>query len=281
MAQQNEFVTDATSEEFPRAVLQRSHEVPVVVDFWAEWCGPCKVLGPLLESLAEEARGDFELVKVDVDSSPDLAREFDIQGIPTVIAFRDGAVAGRFTGAQPETRVRQWLEAILPDELDIMVEAARDAALEGDVTQAAHIFQQVLDRQADHPDAGTGLASLMIARGDTDDALIVLGRLAPTPDVERLQAAARLSASRGDDLSDLQAAVDADPDDEGARLALAAALAGRGEFEPALDLMLHAVRARGERWEEGRQGMLDIFEVLGNEHPLTLTYRRQLANALF
>ncbi len=281
MAHQNEFVKDTTTEEFPRAVLQRSHEVPVVVDFWAEWCAPCKVLGPVLEDLAAEHEGAFELVKVDVDANPELAQEFSIQGIPAVIAFRDGAIASRFTGAQPESRVRQWLTAILPDELDAMVDAARDAALDGDITQASHIFAQVLERQPDHQDAGTGLASLLIAAGDTDDALIVLGKLSPTPEVERLQAAARLSATRGDDISELQSALDADPADDGARLALARALAGRGEFEPALDMMLHVVRAKGDLWEEGRQAMLDIFGVLGADHPLTQTYRRQLANALF
>jgi putative thioredoxin len=281
MDQQHHFISDATTAEFPQSVLQRSHEIPVVVDFWAEWCGPCKVLGPLLEQLTIEADGDFELVKVDVDANPDLSAQFGVQGIPTVIAFRDGAVAGRFTGALPEPQLREWLEEILPSELDRMVEQGRDAALAGDLVQAEQIFRMALDQQPDHPEAGPTLASLLIARGDSEEALIVLGKLTPTPEVERLQAAARLTSSRTDDLSPLEAAVAANPTDDGARLALARALASGSEFEPALDLMLAVVRNRSEQWEEARDGMLDIFGVLGNEHPLTQAYRRQLSNALF
>ena len=281
MAQQHDHISDVSTEDFPQAVLQRSHEVPVVVDFWAEWCGPCKVLGPLLERLTLEAHGAFELVKVDVDANPQLSAQFGVQGIPTVIGFRDGAIAGRFTGALPERQLRAWLEELLPSELDELFERGRDAALAGDVLQAEQIFRMVLDQQPDHADAGATLASLLLARGDTEEALIVLGKLAPSPEIERLQAAARLTASRTDDVSPLEAAVDADPDDAAARLSLARALASRSEFEPALDHMLVVVRAKAELKDEARQAMLDVFEVLGADHPLTATYRRQLANALF
>jgi putative thioredoxin len=281
MAQQHDHITDATTEDFPQVVLQRSHEVPVVVDFWAAWCGPCKVLGPVLEKLTVEADGTFDLVKVDVDANQELSQQFGVQGIPTVIAFRGGAIAGRFTGALAEPQVRTWLEEILPSELDAMVEQARDAAISGDVIQAEQIYRMVLEQRADHADAGTGLASLLLADGDTEEALIVLGKLAPTPEVERLQAAARLSASRTDDVAHLEAAVAADPDDGQARLALAQALAGRSEFEPALDHMLAVVQTKGELMDDARKAMLDVFGVLGDEHPLTTPYRRRLASALF
>ncbi len=281
VARQHEHISDITTEDFPQAVLQRSHEVPVVVDFWAAWCGPCKVLGPLLEKLTIEASGAFELVKVDVDANPQLSQQFGVQGIPTVVGFRDGAVAGRFTGALPEPQLRAWLTEILPSELDEMVDQGRDAALAGDLVQAEQIFRMVLDRQPDHPDAGAALASLLIARGDSEEALIVLGKLAPNAEVERLQAAARLTGARTDDLGPMESAVAADPEDGAARLALARALASGSEFEPALDNMLAVVRTKGGHWEEARDAMLDIFEVLGNEHPLTQAYRRQLSNALF
>jgi putative thioredoxin len=274
-------VTDITTAEFPQAVLQRSHQVPVVVDFWAEWCGPCKVLTPLLERLAEEAAGEFELVKVDVDANPELSTQFGIQGIPTVIAFRDGAVEGRFSGAIPESSLRTWLQEIVPSELDRMVDEARDAAIAGDPARAEELFRSVLDRRADHPEAATGLASMLIARGDTDEALIVLGKLPPGSEVDRLQAAARLNASRDIDVASLERAVEADPDDGAARLALARALAAHSEFEPALDHLLKVVREKGEHLDDARTGMLDIFGVLGDDHPLTATYRRQLSSALF
>jgi putative thioredoxin len=281
MTHPSRHISDISTADFPQMVLQRSHEVPVVVDFWAEWCGPCKVLGPILEHLTVEADGAFELVKVDVDANPELSQQFGIQGIPTVIAFRDGAIANRFTGALPEQQIRVWLGEIMPSELDQMVEQARDAALAGDLLQAEQVFRMVLEQESDHADAGTGLASLLLARGDSEEALIVLGKLAPTSEVERLQAAARLSASRTDDVSGLEAKVAADPADDAARLELARALAGRSEFEPALDHMLRVVQSKGEQSDVARRAMVDIFDVLGDEHPLTVPYRRRLASALF
>jgi len=277
----SEHVTEVSTADFPAAVVQRSHEVPVVVDLWAEWCGPCKILGPVLEKLAGEANGAWELVKVDVDANPELSNRLGVQGIPTVVAFRDGVAVSRFTGAIPEPAVRQWLEQIVPSELDRAVDEARDAALAGDTERAEYLFRAVLGTRSDHPDAGTGLASLLIAAGDTEEAMIVLGRLVPTPEVDRLQAAARLTEARTSDVADLERAVAADPTDGAARLALARGLASHGEYEPALDYMLAVVREKGPQLEDARRAMLDIFEVLTNEHPLTPIYRRQLASALY
>ena len=277
----NQYIKDITSEEFQQAVLQRSREVPVVVDFWAEWCGPCKVLSPLLETVTTEAEGAFELVKIDVDTNQELAGQFDVQGIPTVIAFRDGAPVDRFTGAYPEKELRSWITGVLPSELGRIVDEARDAALSGDTERASVLFREVLGSDAGHSEAGTGLASLLIADGETDEALIVLGRLAPTAEVDRLQAAARLIASRDDNVADLEAKVDAAPGDGHARLDLARGLAARAEFEPALDHLITLVRGKGEQADDARQAILDIFGVLGDDHPLTVTYRRLLTNALF
>ena len=274
-------VHDITTEDFPAAVLQRSREVPVVVDFWAEWCEPCKVLGPMLETAAADAGGAFELVKVDVDQNQELSAQFGIQSIPTVVAFRDGAPVSRFSGAIPQPALDEWISTIMPTELELMIEAARDAALEGDEQRSEELFRQVLTQQADNQDAGTGLAGLLMARSDHQEALIVLGKLAPTADVERLQSAARLGQSRGDDLGELTEAAQTDPDDDAAAIRLATALAGRGEYEPALDQLLAVVRKRRDSLDEARTAMVDIFGVLGDEHPTTIAYRRQLANALF
>ena len=205
--------TDITTEEFGRAVLQRSHEVPVVVDFWAEWCGPCRTLGPILEKVAAES--PVELVKVDVDQNQALAQQFGVQGIPNVIGFRNGEAVSRFTGAVPEAAVREWVTNLLPSEADLTTDRARDALLAGDNEAAETEFRRALDIDPSHHDAATGLASLLIARGDNEDALAVLGKVSPTADVERLQAAARVQGS-GSDVGEFEAALAADPSDHSA-----------------------------------------------------------------
>lgn len=275
------YIKDVTVEDFQQAVLQKSHELPVVVDFWAEWCGPCRTLGPTLEKLASDAAGAFLLAKVDVDANQELATQFNVQGIPTVIGFVGGAPVDQFTGALPENAIRQWLTNLLPSELDLVVEQARDAAIAGNLETAERLFAAALEEQPDHQEAGTGLAALQIASGRQDEALILLGKLAVTDEVERLQSAARLTASRGSDLAEIEQRLEADPDNDATRIDLALTLAGRAEYEPALDQLLVVVKARGSHKDAARKAMLDIFEVLGDGHPLTSTYRRQLASALF
>ena len=275
------YISDVTTAEFQSDVLVRSREVPVLVDFWAEWCGPCRTLSPLLERMTNEAGGAFELAKVDVDANPELSAQFLVQSIPTVVAIKNGREVNRFTGAIPEPAIAEFLTTVLPTELDLAVDEARTALIEGDAERAERLLREVLDRKADHQDAGTSLAALLIDRGDVDEAMIVLGRLVPDGEVDRLQAAARLRKSTTDDISELEAAAAASPDDDDAQLELARALAAHAEFEPALDRLLAIVKRRGPGKEPARQAMVDIFGVLGDEHPLTSTYRRQLATALY
>jgi putative thioredoxin len=275
------YVKDVNAADFVVEVVQRSHDVPVVVDFWAEWCGPCKTLGPLLERMAEEYGGQFELVKVDVDANQALAGQFGVRSIPNVIAFNGGVPVNQFTGAIPEAALRSWLATVVPTEADNKVEAARDAMLEGDDARAEELLREVLAEDMDHAEAGTALASLLLSQGRNPEALDVLAPLSPTSEVEKLRATARLTQRSETDLGDIETRLTADPDNDTARLELGAALAANGEYEAALDHFLQVVRKRNQRLDEARQGMVDIFEVLGADHPLSISYRRQLANALF
>lgn len=253
----------------------------VLVDFWAEWCGPCRTLGPLLERLAGEYAGGFELVKVDVDANKALAQQFGVQGIPFVMAFKGGQPVDTFTGALPEPQVRAWLDSIVPSRLDLTVDEARTAMLDGDDDRAEALLRSVLAEKMDHEEAGTALASLYLSQGENARALDVLAPLSPTADVEKLRATARLTRSEDADIPALSAAVDANPEDDTARMELARALAASAEFEPALDHLLAVVRKKNDRLDEARTAMIDIFEVLGSDHPLSLAYRRQLASALY
>jgi putative thioredoxin len=274
-------VRDIDQQEFESAVVRRSREIPVIVDFWAEWCGPCKTLGPALERLVGEHEGSIELAKVDVDANEQLSAQFGIRSIPTVIAFKDGQPVNSFLGAQDEVFLRQWIEQLLPTEQDRMVDEARDLALDGDEAAAEEVYRRVLAEVPDHHEAATGLAALLIARKETEEALIILGKLPKTAEVERLEAAARVTAATDIDLSDLERRLSTDPEDDEARLELGQALAAKGEHEPALDNLLAVVRSGGPLRETARQAMVDVFGILGPDHPLTATYRKALANSLF
>ncbi|MDH4117300.1 MAG: thioredoxin [Acidimicrobiia bacterium] len=271
-------VTDVTTAEFATSVLQRSHQVPVVVDFWAEWCGPCKVLGPVLERLAAEANGSWELAKVDVDQNQQLAMQFGVQGIPTVIAFKDGEAVNRFTGALPEAQVREFVNGVVPSDLDIAAERAHIALEEGDEALAEQTWRAVLERDPAHEIAGTGLAALLLERGLSSEAIEVLERLAPTEGVRQLMAASRLTG--GGDLAALERdAADGTP---GSLLAFGKGLAAAGAYERGFDTLLEVVSMREpELSDQARLVMLDLFELLGPDHPLTAAYRRRLASALF
>ncbi len=272
-------VRDVSAAEFADAVVARSRQVPVVVDFWAAWCGPCRVLGPTLERLAAEADGAWELVKIDVDANQQLAAQFGVQGIPTVIGFRNGEPVSRFTGAIPETAIKQWLDQLVPSEADLTAERGRLLAEAGDVAGAEAAFRSVLADHPRHQTAGVGLAELLIERGDSAEAVEILNHLSPTDEVRKLMARARLEGADGD--LDALAKAAEDESDLQAGLKYGRALAAAGRHREALEVLLRVVAARGgDVSDEARQAILDLFEVLGDD-PLVGEYRRKLANALF
>ena len=275
------YVKDVNTAAFPLEVVERSKEVPVVVDFWAEWCGPCKVLGPVLEKLATEFEGAFELAKVDVDANQALAGQFGVQGIPTVVGFRDGQPVSQFTGAIPEANVRQWIQEIVPSQADLLAAAADDLLAEGNLEAAEQGFRQVLGADPRHQDAATGLATLLIDNEQHEEALAWLEPLASSQEVDRLRAAARVGTIDTAAIPDLQATLAADPDNVLVMIDLGKALGAGGQFELSLETLLEAVMQGGDTRDDARRAMLDVFDVLGPDHELTVAYRRRLASALF
>jgi putative thioredoxin len=271
-------VIDVAEADFVSSVLDESTTRPVVVDFWAEWCGPCKVLGPTLERLATEGQGAWLLAKVDVDQNQALARQFGVQGIPTVVAFRDGQAVNRFTGALPEAQVREFIGSLVPSELDILAIGAEAALDRGEVAAAEDAFRSILARDPSHEAAGLGLSSILLDRNEGAEAIAVLARLARSDDVKRMEAAARLWGERRDvaELARL-----AETGDAAARLAYAKALSVDGDIATALEMLVELVAERGEQAEDARASMLDLFEILGNGHALVSEFRRRLASALF
>jgi putative thioredoxin len=271
-------VIEITESSFAAQVIDESLTRPVVVDFWAAWCGPCKILGPILERMAAEDAGRWLLAKLDVDQNPALAAQFGVQGIPTVIAFRDGQPANRFTGALPEAQVRTFVDSVLPSELD-MAAARADAALDrGDIAEAESGFLSVLEEDPGHEVAGVGLATILMDRDDPEAALDVLSRLAKSEEVRRMEAAARLWGGVGDIAALGQAAESGSEQD---RLRFARALSVNGDTAEAMQILVDLVGERGETAEDARAALLDLFEVLGQDHPQVGTFRRKLASALF
>ncbi|HEX6207494.1 MAG TPA: tetratricopeptide repeat protein [Actinomycetota bacterium] len=271
-------VIDVSERDFEERVLKASREVPVIVDFWAGWCRPCLVLGPILEGLAHEHEGRFVLAKLDVDANQELAARYGIQGIPAVKAFRDGEVVSEFVGAQPEDAVRLWLREVLPSEAEPIVAEAAGLEETGDPERAEGAYRRALEIDPDHEEATVGLARVLLARGEAAEAGRVASRLPGSVEARAIAArAALVERIPGDgDLDDLRARAETDPE---AALAVAAADAERGQTSEALDRLLGLVA--GEMRDRARDLMVTIFESLGDDHPLVREYRPRLASALY
>jgi len=275
-------VRNISGREFATAVVERSKTVPVVVDFWAPWCGPCRVLGPMLEREVAALDGKVEMVKVDTDQNPELSAAFQIQGIPAVKAFVGGQVADEFVGAQSLEAVRAFLQRLVPSEASVKLGQARAALAENRTDDAAALLRDVLDDRQLGDEAAWELARLYITGGRAEEAGPVLDRLEQGPLAERAASLRRLAgfaaeAAAFGGADKARAAIATDDKNWQARYALACALAVAGDYGGALEELLTIVaRQRKFRDDAARLAMLALFEHLGSENELVQHYRRQL-----
>ena len=280
------WIRDVHDADFEQEVLERSREKPVLVDFWAEWCGPCQVLGPLLEKLAVEGDGRFLLAKINVDTEPQNAQTFGVRGIPTVIAFRDGGIASEFTGALPERAIREFLEKVCPSAADEIV-ARAEARRQEEEGEAEALYREALSLDDDHAGARVGLAELSFASGRLDEARELLVPLVPGgPLSDRMeQVLASLSLSEletGVSEAELLESLSKDPDRADLYLELGRLRASKKLFPEALEALLKAA-ATDRNLAEGevRELMVQIFHTVGIRSELADDYRAKLAKLLY
>ena len=276
-------MVDVTDASFEREVVARSHEAPVVVEFWAPWCGPCRILGPVLESLAEEFTGQVQLARLNTDENPIVSQQHGIESIPAVFAYQDGQPVSQFLGALPEPQVREFVEALLPSSADMAAQEAEALVERGQPGAALERFEQIVADDPSHEGSTAMLAHLLLQGGDEERAEELANRVPANKGAKRTLATIRLRrAARGQDEAALRARLSADAGDAEAEYRLGALLADRAEWQEALDRLLQSVRLdRSLHDDAARLLLLDVFVVLGDESPLTQDYRRRLGSVLF
>ena len=283
-----EWTIDINEKDFEQDVLERSYTVPVVLDFWAPWCGPCRAIGPVLEKLADEQAGKFVLAKVNVDENPALAQSFQISSIPAVKAVKEGAIANEFLGALPEPAIREFVERLMPSEADSLAQQGQDLQAQGKDQGAESLYRAALSKDERQPKALLGLARLLAGKEEHADALALLDRIPPNAREydEAQQVAAQIrvkqtGANAGEEAA-YREKIAADPNDLDARFELAQILAASTRYEEALAEYLKIVKKdRAFRDEGARRAILEIFEVVGARSELADRYRSELAKVLF
>jgi putative thioredoxin len=288
-----ELVKDSDTKRFVADVIEASRKQPVIVDFWAPWCGPCKQLGPALEKVVRQANGKVRMVKINVDENQQLAAQMRVQSIPAVFAFVNGQPVDGFMGALPESQLKQFVDRLggqggMAEEIEAAVAEARLMMEQGDLQTAAQIFASVLQADREHAGALAGLARCQIAAGDLENARATLALVPPSkasdPDVLSATAALDLALNPVDlsEAATLRAAIDRNPDDFQARLDLAVLLNGAGERAEATEQLLYVIRKKRDWNEEAaRKQLVKFFEAWGPKDEFTLAGRRKLSSLLF
>jgi putative thioredoxin len=284
-----DLIKDGTDAGFALDVIEESRKQPVIVDFWAPWCGPCKQLGPALEKAVLAAKGAVKMVKIDTDKHPHIAGQLRVQSIPTVYAFVDGKPMDGFTGAQPDSQLQAFIARLIgapaESELDALLALAAESLALNDMGGAAQAYAEVLQIEPANVKALAGLARVYLNTGEVDQARQLAG-MAPhdskDPDLLGVRAALELSAAAPSDTADIESRLAADPADHQARFDLAAALAGRGRLDLAVDQLLRIVEQDRE-WNEqaARKQLLKVFEAAGITSDIAKSGRKRLSTLLF
>jgi len=286
-------IKDGSTATFMADVVDASHDTPIIVDFWAPWCGPCKTLGPTLEKAVREAKGAVRLVKIDVDKNQDLAGQLQVSSIPAVYAFKDGRPVDRFVGALPESQIKAWVRKVMGSggvaaALAEALDQARAALDSGDLPLAGNIYSQILQHDPANAQALAGMGRLFVAKGDRAKAKEMLAMVpeesATHADVAGLRTLLELTEGQGAirPTAELEAALAANPKDHAARFDLAMAKFSAGDREGSMDELLELIR-RDRAWNEeaGRKQLLKMFEAFGATDPLVAGSRRRLSSILF
>ena len=278
---------DATQDTFAREVIDRSKDLPVLVDFWAEWCNPCKMLAPILTKLADEFVGKFHLVKVDTDSEQQIAAQYGVRSLPTVKLFKDGEVTDEFIGVLPEKAIREFLERHLDRPADEVLKRAAELADHDNHSEAITLLQQALIDDPNYDKLQFKLASYQLADGDPAGAKTTLKTVAlprqQDADYKALLATIQMNELAGSelDVESLRMDIASAPDNHEARRQLSTLLFVKADIEGAMSEALEIVKiGRGDDRDSGREALLKMFEALGNSNECVVRYRRLLAQAL-
>jgi len=288
-------VKDGDTASFAQDVIEASREVPIIVDFWAPWCGPCKTLGPTIEKAVKSAGGQVKLVKINVDENQQLAAQLRVQSIPAVFAFKNGQPVDGFVGNQPESQITAFIQRLTgdsgPSPIEKAIEQGENALLAGDFGTASEIFGQILRADPENGRVIGGLCQCLIKSGDLAEARAMLdgleGKVATNTAVQSARAALELaeqSENAGDagEIMQFEQRIAADGNDHDARIELSKALLATGRREDAVEQLLESIR-RNHHWNEdaARKQLLTLFEAFGHADELTVSARKQLSTILF